>query len=115
MDSTDRFRTQNSRVDIVSSQGELNLAAAAQIEVATTGPEPVRFEPEFELLLACCGEDSGEQSLAEFPTPSLHWDRVLRLADRHRLLPALYASFCNRDALPGSIQSVIRARFKSHA
>ncbi len=115
MDSTDRFRTQNSRVDIVSSQGDLNLAAAAQIEVATTGPEPVRFEPEFELLPACCGEDSGEHSLAEFLTPSLHWDRVLRLADRHRLLPALYASVCNRDDLPGSIQSVIRARFKSHA
>jgi len=102
-------------VDIVSSQGDLDLAASAQIEVATTRPDPVRFEPEFELLLACCRESSAEHSLAEFLTPSLRWDSVLRLADRHRLLPALYASVCNRDDLPGSIQSAIRARFEGHA
>jgi hypothetical protein len=115
MDSEDSFPAQNSQADIVSSQGDLNLAAPAQIEVATIRPEPLRFEPEFELLLACCGDDSRERSLAEFLTPSLHWDRVLRLADHHRLLPALYASVCNRDDLPGSIQSAIRARFEGHA
>ena len=115
MDRKDGFRIQNSQVDIVSSQGDLNLAAAPQIEVATTRLEPVCFEPEFELLLACCAEDSGEHSLAEFLIPSLRWDRVLWLADQHRLLPALYASVCNRDDLPGSIQSAIRARFEGHA
>ncbi len=83
--------------------------------MATTRPEALRFEPEFELLLACCRQGSGGHSLAEFLTPSLHWDRVLRLADQHRLLPALYASVCNRDDVPGSIQSAIRARFEGHA
>jgi hypothetical protein len=115
MDRTGVFRTQNSQVDIVSSQGDLNLAAPAEIEVATIRPEPLHFEPEFELLLACCGDDSRERSLAEFLTPSLHWDRVLRLADLHRLLPALCAAVCNRDDFPGSIQSAIRARFEGHA
>lgn len=86
--------------------------AAADVEffrpTCATGPA----DPEFELLLACCGK-SGEPSLGLQGSP-LDWERVLRLADYHRLLPALFAFLQNRPDAPASIQSALRARFRHH-
>jgi hypothetical protein len=91
------------------------LATATQIEASTTGQPLSGFEPEFELLLACCSEISGTLSvLDQILASPLHWDSVLKLAEYHRLLPPLYASLCERDDVPASIGSAIRARFQKH-
>ena len=88
------------------------MAAAAQIEPVAIEPRPLRFAPEFELLLVClqpaprCEASLG--SILAFP---LNWDRVLRLADQHRLTPALYSALRGRDDVPASVQSAIGARF----
>src|SRR4051794_34114829 len=51
------LRRENSPRDILSPQG-IRLAAATQIEVRDIFPQPGRFDPEFELLLASCSSAS---------------------------------------------------------
>ena len=67
------------------------------------------------MLLACAQPPSdrapGLSSLLAMP---LNWDSVLRLANHHRLLPALYAKLRGRDDVPASIRSAISARFEAH-
>jgi hypothetical protein len=91
------------------------VAAAAHIEPIDTAPNVVRFAPEFELLLACSepasDREAGLRALLAVP---LNWDRVLRCANHHRLLPALHAAVCTRDDVPASIRSAISARFQNH-
>jgi hypothetical protein len=51
------------------------------------------FSPELDLILACCGADSNEQPSArnhEALRHPLDWDRLLRLAEHHGLVPLLY-------------------------
>ena len=74
----------------------------------------MRFPPEFELLLACSQPvTAGEPGLGLILVLPLDWDRVLRLAGQHRLVPALYSALRGRDDVPASIRSVIRARFEN--
>jgi len=90
------------------------LAAAADLKVR---PEPV-LDPantEFELLLACCGRRIEESGLTALLHSPLNWDRVLHLANHHRVLPALFFFLQSRRNVPSSIQSVLRARFQMHA
>jgi hypothetical protein len=89
------------------------LAAAAQIEAVGIEPVLLRFAPEFELLLACLRRSSdGELPLDAILALPLNWDRVLHLADHHRVLPALHSVLRRRDAVPASIRSAIAARFE---
>ena len=44
----------------------------------------------------------------------LNWERLLKLADRHRLLPVLSAALRDRDDVPASIRSAIEARHDAH-
>jgi hypothetical protein len=89
------------------------LAAAAQIEPVRTEPALLRFAPELTLLLACSQpvSDRNPRLDAILALP-LNWDRVLRLADHHRLLPAVYLALRGRSDVPASIHSATRARFQ---
>jgi hypothetical protein len=91
----------------------MTLAAAAQVGLTVMDPVSVRFSPEFELLLACCG--SRDPGLAAILALPLNWDVVLKLADHHRVTPALYAAVSERSDVPASIQAAIRSRFTTHA
>jgi hypothetical protein len=82
-------------------------AAAAQVESTALQPVSLRFSPEFELLLACCG--SREPGLAAILALPLNWDLALKLADHHRVTPALYAAVSERSDVPASIQAAIRS------
>jgi hypothetical protein len=51
------------------------------------------FTPELDLILACCGEDSGGHSPARIRAILGHgidWERLLQLAQHHGLVPLLY-------------------------
>jgi hypothetical protein len=100
------------QADIVSSQ-ERRISAATQTELASLAQKNARrFSPEFELLLACCG--SPEATLTEALALHINWERLLALAEHHRLIPALYQSVENRDDFPLNIRSVLKARFHNH-
>jgi len=70
-------------------------------------------EPEFDLLCQCCAQQPLQ--LRKRLQSALDWDRVLKLATHHRVLPALYFCLENQNDVPASIQSAINARFAEHA
>lgn len=91
------------------------MAAATQLDPVQSQAAPSRFAPEIELLLACSRPASDHESgLAAILACPLHWDKVLRFATHHRLLPALHSTLRSRDDVPASIQSAIASRFESH-
>ena len=91
------------------------MAAATQLEPVRGEAAPSRFAPELELLLACAQPAAGGAPFVDaVPGSTLDWERVLHLADYHRLLPALHAAFSGRDDVPASILSAVRARFENH-
>jgi Uncharacterised nucleotidyltransferase len=91
------------------------VAAAAQIEPVRPGQARLRFPVEYELLLACARPAlDHEPELSSILVRPLDWDRVLRLAERHRLLPALNSAVHGRNDVPASIRSAIVARFERH-
>src|SRR6266404_254230 len=91
----------------------MTSAAVAQVESTALHPVSLRFSPEFELLFACCG--SRDPGLAAILASPLNWDLVLKLADHHRVTPALYAAVSERSDVPASIQAAICSRFTTHA
>src|SRR3954468_4909421 len=104
-----QFTEENSSRDILSPQG-IRLAAATQIEVRDIFPQPGRFDPEFELLLASC-RSSSRCDKTSLLAPDLDWERVLKSAEHHRLIPALHAAFSGKDGVP----STLRVRAHKHA
>jgi hypothetical protein len=91
----------------------ITLAPAAQVESTALHPVSLRFSPEFELLLACCG--SRDPGLAAILALPMNWELVLKLADHHRVTPVLYATLSERSDVPASIQAAICSRFRTHA
>jgi len=70
----------------------------------------MRFAPELMLLLACSHPESDRESkLGMILALSLDWDRLLRLANQHRLLPPLYSALHGRNDIPASIHSAVIA------
>ena len=91
------------------------MAAATQLEPVRREARFSRFAPELDLLLACSHPGPGRESaLGAILLSPLAWDIVLRLANHHRLLPALHSALRSRDDLPASIRSAIASRFESH-
>src|SRR5215469_9392987 len=97
--------------DIVSSHSRMTTAAEAQSTAAS--PLACTRAPEFELLLSACGTDSNRLARA-LETP-IYWDTVLRLAEHHRVVPALNQALQGRQDVPVSIQSALGARFQKNA
>jgi len=91
------------------------LATAAHVGITRNQRRANGYEPEFQLLLACCRiEVDASEAAALFAAP-LNWELVLKLAERHRLLAPLYTFLREREDVPGSIRSAIRARFEGNA
>jgi hypothetical protein len=105
------------------------LATATQIEQTehsigghavggdgTADNPALRLDPELRFLLACCSAEisSGQPQLDQILPAQLNWDRTLKLAEYHRLLPSLHAWVCKSGNVPLSIRSAIRARFQKH-
>ncbi len=109
MDAGRSLRKENSPGDIVSPHG-IRLAAASQIEVKPVSAHPRRFDPEFELVLACCGRAS-QPEISGLLTPDLDWERVLESAEHHRLIPAMHAALAGMNGVP----STLRVRAHKHA
>ena len=86
------------------------MAAATQIEEQYIAAQPRRFNPEFELVLACCGP-AGQRETTSLLTPDLDWERVLESADHHRLIPAMHTALSGKNGVP----STLRVRAHKHA
>ena len=99
--------TENSIVDILSSQRESPPSSISQIVSGSVGSQL----PEFELLRACCG--SG-QKVSRALRRTLRWDQVFEQASYHRVLPALFRGLQGRPEVPASIQSALRSRYLRH-
>jgi hypothetical protein len=100
--------TENLQADIVSSHCG-RIFTRPRLSISGKAP---RSGSEFDLLLACCSNNAS--ALNGLLALQLNWDRVFRLAEHHRVLPALFSPLHDRDDVPGSIQSAIRARFQKH-
>ena len=88
------------------------MAATAQVELASRVSDGIASE--FDLLCACCTASNGSLDPIEAIPSHLEWDRVLKLASFHRVLPAIHAALKGRADVPGSILSALDARFTSH-
>jgi hypothetical protein len=86
------------------------LAAATQIGAPRTSGHPLRFTPEFELLLACC-DRALFPDITSLLTPELDWERVLESAEHHRLIPAMHQALAGKNGVP----STLRVRAHKHA
>lgn len=67
---------------------------------------------EFELLCACCR--AAKQKVTIEIHSRVNWDRLLKLASSHRVLPAVAVALRNRAEIPGSIHSALSARLAAH-
>lgn len=70
---------------------------------------------EFELLFACCRPTLDRNTISEALSAPISWEAVLRLADQHRVMPALYQALHGRAGVPAGIQTALQARFQSHS
>ena len=91
------------------------MAATAKSEIAVSERCETRYSPEFELLLASCAHRRDSDRLAQALGSRIDWEIALRLAEHHRVLPALHAAMSGRDDLPASIASAIRSRAEKNA
>jgi len=70
---------------------------------------------EFDFLRACCGKARRDSVLAEALRGKLDWDRILKLATHHRVLPALHRALIGLNDAPASIRAAADARFSIHS
>jgi Uncharacterised nucleotidyltransferase len=90
------------------------MVSAVQTEASIHECPILSLGPEFELVLAGCQATPCANCLARIPKSDVNWDLILRLAERHRVLPALYSSLRDRADVPVSIHSAIRQRFQNN-
>jgi hypothetical protein len=75
-------------------------------------------EPELVLLCACTRlVPEIERRIGELLSLKINWDRVLRMARRHRILPLLYLNLkkLKTHAIPATIFAELRLQFLSNA
>jgi hypothetical protein len=74
--------------------------------------------PEFELLLVCTREISGLERAgraSSIISAGLDWDRVLQLAEHHRLVSKVYESLCTLPVVPARFLERLGARYRANA
>jgi Uncharacterised nucleotidyltransferase len=92
------------------------LAAIAEIGVSprralgATPPSPA--DHEFDFLLACCRRELGYQAACDTSAP-IDLERLFRLADHHRVFPALNAASHAGD-IPSNSRDQMRVRLHKH-
>jgi len=91
------------------------LATASQLDFGLPRPSTSVDISEFDFLRACCGKARRDSVLAEALRGKLDWDRILKLATHHRVLPALHRALRGRNDAPASIRAAADARFSIHS
>lgn len=79
------------------------MATATQIAARHISAHPRGFDPEFELVLACCGH-AGQLDITSLLTPDLDWQRVLESAEHHRLIPAMHSALSGKNGVPSTVR-----------
>ncbi len=86
---------------------------------ASTSPYTTIFSPELDLILACCGDDSDGRLSARIPKILRHgvdWERLLKLAQHHGLVPLLYRRLSNTlDVTQSASMETLRQQDKINA
>lgn len=91
------------------------MATEAKFKIAASERRETRYSPEFELLLGCCAYRRDSDRIAQALAPPINWEIALRLAEHHRVLPALHTAVNGHDDVPASIASAIRSRVEKNA
>jgi len=99
------------RIQLVTGD---RIAATAQVELPPIPGHQASLHPEFDLLLAACGLTS-HFKFEELVASPLDWELLLRLADQHRVLPALHQRFSRSTNAPATIRCAVNARYEKHA
>jgi hypothetical protein len=98
----------------VSRLGERTGALRRKLISSSIGSRP-----EHELMLLCAGrfEPAHRERIKHLAHQQLHWDYLLRLAQRHCVLPLLYRALQidAESALPATVRQNLRARFHENA
>jgi len=74
--------------------------------------------PEFELLLDCCAELSQSEHrlrIRRIVSDRFDWDKMLRLAEHHRLIPRVYEQLSAFDVVPPKFLETLRTRYQTNA
>jgi putative nucleotidyltransferase-like protein len=69
---------------------------------STTGAPGCAHSPEFDLLLACCSDSLKQEQTDRVPealSRQLDWDRVLKLAEHHGVIPHVYVRLSSTPGL----------------
>lgn len=93
------------------------LAAVAEMRPSAVAPEKTdrnRQAVEFELLLACCRAELSGTGVAPHIRRDLDWAELLKMAEHHRVLPAIYAALHEHPEVTPAARSTIRERFRKH-
>jgi len=89
------------------------MAAAAELRPVLNHPVDARpgMTPEFELLLACCAQSfNGSYVDQIISTRRCDWNRLISLAEHHRVIPQLYRSLApHRTQLPDRHFAALRS------
>jgi hypothetical protein len=92
--------------------------APSRLRVADS-PHTIIFNPELDLILACCGEDPrGGLSvrIRQILQHRLDWERLLKLAEHHGLVPLLYRRLSTAmDAAQSAWLEPLRQQDKTNA
>jgi Uncharacterised nucleotidyltransferase len=91
------------------------MAAPAHLTMMAHPQSEADLSREFDLLFVCCRPTLETQKISEALAASFSWEAVLRLADHHRVMPALYQALHGREDVPASIHSALQARFQSNS
>jgi Uncharacterised nucleotidyltransferase len=74
--------------------------------------------PEFEFVLDCCAEMSNSergQRIRRIVSDRFDWDKMLRLAEHHRLVPRVYEQLSALDVAPPQFLETLRTRYQASA
>ncbi len=95
------------------------MATAADLRPTVTSSLEIRPSArgsEFDLLVACCAAESPIDRIRKMCSRPLSWERLLHLADHHRVIPQVYdALSALSDVLPPNARAALRSRYQENA
>jgi len=95
------------------------MATAADLRPTFTRSlviQPFSVSREFDLLVACCTIESPTERIRTMLSRALSWERLLHLADHHRVIPLVYRALSAfPDLLPVNAQAALRSRYQENA
>ena len=102
-----------------SSMATAPLTPTVVAAISKQQPAPAfASSPEFQLLLACCGQSSkGERAerVREILHQPLDWERLVQLATHHRVLPHLYRALPVSTGAPASALQMVQQGYEANA